>query len=408
MAPELTLKELDQKWGTAHEVFKKANDERLEKIEKGLGGVGETQTKLDKIEKDLDKFDKAWEARVKKEVADRLAAEQGDNPEGESKEVISKRKRAFIHMCRKGYVPDDLKEFVVRPQGDEAKGLAVGNDPAAGYLAPPEFIREILKGEIEFSPLRSLSRVFQISSFMAQIPKKTGSASAAWVAELGTRSDTTGSLAWSLEQCPVHELQATIPTSRQQLEDSVFNIESLISEEGAEQFGLAEGTAFYSGDGVGKPQGVTSVTTTNLETGEDTTGHLLKPDDLIDALYALKEPYQRNATFLHKRVVLGKIRKMKNTVDGTYLMAPLREGMPPTILGRPYMGCDDMLEDGTAAGRICGLVGDFRRGYGIVDRIAMTTLRDPYTSPGQIKILMWKRVGGQVILPEAITRIVTG
>jgi predicted phage gp36 major capsid-like protein len=375
MAPELTLKELDQKWGTAHEVFKKANDERLEKIEKGLGGVGETQTKLDKIEKDLDKFDKAWEARVKKEVADRLAAEQGDNPEGESKEVISKRKRAFIHMCRKGYVPDDLKEFVVRPQGDEAKGLAVGNDPAAGYLAPPEFIREILKGEIEFSPLRSLSRVFQISSFMAQIPKKTGSASAAWVAELGTRSDTTG---------------------------------SLISEEGAEQFGLAEGTAFYSGDGVGKPQGVTSVTTTNLETGEDTTGHLLKPDDLIDALYALKEPYQRNATFLHKRVVLGKIRKMKNTVDGTYLMAPLREGMPPTILGRPYMGCDDMLEDGTAAGRICGLVGDFRRGYGIVDRIAMTTLRDPYTSPGQIKILMWKRVGGQVILPEAITRIVTG
>jgi HK97 family phage major capsid protein len=405
----MTLKDLDQKWGSAHEVFKKANDERLEKIEKGLGGIGAVQEKLTKIEKDLDKFDKAWEERVKKEAADRLAAEQGDSHEGESKEVVSKRKRAFIQMCRKGHTTDELKEFVLRP-GTEEKGLVVGYDPAAGYLAPPEFIREIIKGEIEFSPIRALARVYNTSAFMGQMPRKSGSASGAWVAEIATRSDTTGDLAWRMENVPVHELQATIPCSRAQIEDSVFDVEGLIREECSEQFGVAEGTAFVTGNGVGKPEGATVKSDINSETCADSTNHLVAADDIIDALYTLKDAYQRNATFLFKRVVLGKIRKFKNAVDGTYLMAPLREGMPPTILGRPYMGCPDLLEDGTGAGRICGLVGDFRRGYGIMDRIGLTMLRDPYTSAGtgQVKFLAWKRVGGQVILPEAITKIVTG
>ena len=53
-------------------------------------------------------------------------------------------------------------------------------------------------------------------------------------------------------------------------------------------------------------------------------------------------------------------------------------------------------------------VGDFRRGYVIVDRLAISMLRDPYTQAtmGKVRFIARKRVGGQVVLSEAIRLVV--
>jgi len=51
--------------------------------------------------------------------------------------------------------------------------------------------------------------------------------------------------------------------------------------------------------------------------------------------------------------------------------------------------------------------GDFKRAYTWVDRLAMEMLRDPYTqaTSGNIRFIMRKRVGGKVVLPEAIRKL---
>ena len=51
--------------------------------------------------------------------------------------------------------------------------------------------------------------------------------------------------------------------------------------------------------------------------------------------------------------------------------------------------------------------GDFRRAYMIVDRVAMAVLRDPFTqaTTGNVRYVARRRVGGQVILPEAIVKL---
>jgi len=48
--------------------------------------------------------------------------------------------------------------------------------------------------------------------------------------------------------------------------------------------------------------------------------------------------------------------------------------------------------------------GDFRSAYTIVDRIQLSILRDPFTqaTSGNVRYVARKRVGGQVVLPEAI------
>ena len=48
-----------------------------------------------------------------------------------------------------------------------------------------------------------------------------------------------------------------------------------------------------------------------------------------------------------------------------------------------------------------------QRAYQIVDRIQVTVQRDPYTqqTAGAVRFLARKRVGGQVVLAQAATKI---
>jgi HK97 family phage major capsid protein len=59
-----------------------------------------------------------------------------------------------------------------------------------------------------------------------------------------------------------------------------------------------------------------------------------------------------------------------------------------------------------AAGRntVGAIFGDLQRGYLLVNRIDTQILRDPYTqaTKGLIRFIARRRVGGKVILPEAI------
>lgn len=55
---------------------------------------------------------------------------------------------------------------------DEVKVLTVSNDATAGYLAPPEYVRELIKGIIEYSPVRSLARVRTTTQRSVQVPKE--------------------------------------------------------------------------------------------------------------------------------------------------------------------------------------------------------------------------------------------
>jgi HK97 family phage major capsid protein len=78
---------------------------------------------------------------------------------------------------------------------------------------------------------------------------------------------------------------------------------------------------------------------------------------------------------------------------------------PATILDRPYIECVDM--PAIAANSHPVVFGDFWRGYNIIDRIQITIqrLNELYAANAQIGFLGWKRVGGQVVLSEAIKKL---
>jgi HK97 family phage major capsid protein len=80
------------------------------------------------------------------------------------------------------------------------------------------------------------------------------------------------------------------------------------------------------------------------------------------------------------------------------------DARPATILDRPYVTAPDMPAIG--AGLYPILFGDFRRAYMIIDRVVMEMMTDPFSSKatGQIEFSARRRVGGQVVLAEAIRK----
>jgi HK97 family phage major capsid protein len=53
------------------------------------------------------------------------------------------------------------------------------------------------------------------------------------------------------------------------------------------------------------------------------------------------------------------------------------------------------------------LFGDFKRGYKIIDRVGLAILRNPYIAAGSgtVRFHARKRVGGKVVMPEAILKM---
>ena len=398
---EQEIKSAVEQLGTAFEEFKKTHQEELKQIKsKGSADVV-TSEKLARIEKSLDQLEEVNQKVTKAKLA------QDANEEKLNKiETIVSRPGFDIsakadHSMEKKVFDKWLRDGKEALSPEEVKVLTASNDNTAGYLAPPEYVQELIKGIVEISPIRSIARVRSTTNRSVQIPKRTSTFAATFVAEQGTRSETTGYQV-GMEEIPTHELYALVDISEQELEDSVFNLEQEMTSEFTEQFAKAEGNAFVSGNSVGKPEGIV----TNSSVGVTASGvsASLNANSLISLYHAVKPDYSRNGTFVMNRTTLAAVRKLQDG-SGQYVFQAgfsLQVGVPNTILGAPYVEATDVADVGSSTKPI--YFGDFRRGYLIVDRVSMSVMRDPFTqaTSGNVRYIARRRIGGQVILPEAI------
>ena len=391
-----------QELGQAFEEFKKSNAEKLEALETGKGHDTLLDDKIANIEAKLDSLEEINQKVTKAELSQDNIKEQVEQLEtvmkrpnsGFETKQIDETCEAFTKFVRKG---------IENLEPDEKKALTVSNDSTGGYLAPPEYVRELLKTVTEISPIRTIARVRSTGQRSVQVPKRSSQFSAQWVAEQGTRSETTGYNV-ALEEVPAHEVYALVDISEQNLEDTVFDLEAEMQSEFAEQFAKAEGNAFTVGDSIGKPEGLL----TNSSVSEVVSGNssALLADGLITLVHSIKSEYANNGTFVFNRSTLAAIRKLKDTA-GQYVFQAgmsLQGGVPNTILGYPYVQATDMPDVGANAFPV--LFGDFSRAYMIVDRVALAVSRDPFTqaTSGNVRYVARRRVGGQVVQAEAIVK----
>ena len=304
--------------------------------------------------------------------------------------------KAFMNFARRG---------VERMDPVEVKALTVAVDATAGFLAPESFQQELIKLLVQFSPIRQYAKVIQVGAAEIKYPRRLTSTAATWTGEIVARTGSEPSYE-QLTMTP-HELATFTDVSNALLEDNIYNLQSELASDFAENFGVSEGLAFVSGDGTGKPKGLlfAGSITNEIKTGVAADFPASNPaDKVIDLFHKLPGVHAQNAVWLMNRTTLGVVRKWKDSTGNYLLINPITAGAPNTILGRPVVEAVDMPDIGAGTNPI--VFGDLM-GYRIVDRVNLSILRDPYTlaTVGQVRFHARKRVGGDVTHPDRFARL---
>lgn len=394
--------------GKAFSEFKETNDANLKKRDSLL------EEKLDKIGKELDKFEDVNQKLTLASAQAKAIQEQID-----SVETIVNRQGVMVPGMAASKAADEyLLAFnrVLRnaPDSRDPQDMSIvqkhmnalvrGDDASAGYLlAPADMQAEIIKGIVLMSPMRPLCSVRTIGSGSLKQPRKTGTGAATRVGEVANRSNT-GDPTYGMLEIQAPELYSRVEVSLQMVEDAGYDLMAELREDSAEQFAKKEGAEFVSGLGAAnQAEGIL----TNSSIAEVVSGAAaaIKADGLISLWAALNSAYAGNATWGLNRATLGAIRKLKDTTD-QYLWVPgIAGNVPNTILNSPYVELPDMPNVG--AGLYPVVYGDFKKAYVIVDRIAISFQAD-YTTGADNGLIVFrgrKRVGGGVRLAEAMKKL---
>lgn len=297
-----------------------------------------------------------------------------------------------------------LRRGVERMSADEVKALTVASDTNGGFLAPEEVGNELIKLLSEYSPIRSYARVVSISAESIKYPRRVSGTAATWVDETEDRTES-GMTFEQVTLAPI-ELATFTDVSNQLLEDNAYGLEGELLADYAQSFGQTEGLAFVKGTGVKQPKGImTASGIKEVKTGVAAAFPSTNPADVLIGMYhGIATTHANNGVWLMNRNTLGVIRQWKDSTGRYLVLDPITAGGVSTLLGRPIVEMPDM--DDIGAGKYPILFGDLT-GYRIVDRIGLSTLRDPYTlaTKGQVRFHARKRVGADVTHPDRFIKL---
>lgn len=428
----LEVKNILDGQGKAFDEFKKANDDLIKAKAEGKA-VADLEAKVATLSDELDKFD---ELKAVIDDLQKKANRPQNDVEAKSAAALAEETKSFNIALRADFQmkgkthPGDLSveaytqyksAFFKMAVGatleslsaDERKAMSAGSDPDGGYLLPHATAGRMLGKIYEQSTMRQLAEVQTISSNDIEGILDNDEASAGWVSELGARTETNTPTVgkWRIE---AHEMYAMPKASQRILDDAATDVEAWLAGKIADKFARVEGTAFWTGTGVGQPKGLASYTTAataddtrawgtfeHVKTGANGDFHTTKADPLQDLIGAFKDQYLQNASFVMRREVRTKIRKMKEATSDRYLWEPsLQAGQPDRLLGYPTRIDQYMPALGT--GSLSLAFGDFKQAYLIVDRMGIRTLRDPYTAKPWVLFYSTKRTGGGAQNTEAV------
>lgn len=281
----------------------------------------------------------------------------------------------------------------------------VGTGSQGGYLVPTGFsglLETFLKA---YGGMRAVSRIFPTPDGRS-IPWPTVDDTANSGVIIGENVTTTEQdLAFGQVTFTAYKYSSKyIPVSVELLQDSFFDIDSLIAELLAVRIGRITNNHFTVGTGTGQPQGVTvgaDLGTTGA-TGETTS---IITDDLYNLEHSVDPAYRtKNAKWMFADSTLKVLKKLKDTT-GRMLWQPALAGManpvPDTIDGYAYEINQDM--PAMAANATSVAFGDFSK-YVIRDCRDITIVRlvELYALLGQVTFLAFSRHDGRILNPNAV------
>jgi HK97 family phage major capsid protein len=282
----------------------------------------------------------------------------------------------------------------------ELRVLSKATNAAGGYLVPTDFDRMITTARRARNVIANLARELETDNGR---PLPLGTANAhgtgSWVAEnaaVSASDDTFG-------QVSLGAFKGSTKTivSEELAEDAVDDFDQYLADELGQRLAALEETAFATGDGTGKPLGITTsgngVTVVTAATGSSTG---FKLADVRAAYDALPAAYRPNASWIMSASAFSSLAGLTDTAGG--LVLPSLHAAEPTLFSRPVHVSADM--PAAAANARSVVVGDISLGYAVrrVRGLGVQRQLELHSDNGQLGYRAFQRVDGRVVLADAL------
>jgi len=308
-----------------------------------------------------------------------------------SKEQKSAGMKAFETFMHKG------KNSIT---DDERKYLRTDSNVDGGFLAPPEYVNEIIKPITEMSPIRAMARVRTTASPRMLMPVRTNLVDVKYEGEGATTAPNNSK--YGQESLKLYRCSAVTIVTVEELSQAAFNISQEINADISEAYAKKEGLKFLKGTGVGEPEGI--MVNTKVASFPSGVAADVPLSAVIQMTGEVKTGY--NPMYGFNRRTLAILRSEVATAGNfLWVVGNIAAGIPNQLNGYTYAELPDL--DDVAANKYPIIFGDFMRGYLIGDHTMMIVLRDDNTlaAEGKVRFIFHRFNTGGVILPEAFVKM---
>ena len=367
----------------------------------------------DSLEAKIDREQKLSHAEERVQAGDpRRPSPDVEGRQVQPEEKTPEYKEVFSKAIRFGAseLEAEERDVLMRHRDElpqEVRAQSVGTDSAGGYTVPTDFSGEIDRAMAMWGPMWDASIVRELNTGNGrriEWPTVDDTANTGRIkAENASVNDDGGddvSFGQKVLDAYVYDT-GMVRIPMELLQDSFFNIESLMNDLFGERLGRLANNILTTGDGTDKPQGIVPASSQGKEA---TSATALDADEIIDLLHSVDPAYRSSpqARWMFNDTTLAAIRKLKDG-QGNYLwqMGDVRVGEPAQILGHPYSVNQAMAAPEASSRPI--LFGDMSR-YVVrkVMGFQVLTLRERYAENFQVGMVGFKRFDGELLNNAAV------
>lgn len=290
----------------------------------------------------------------------------------------------------------------------EMRAQAAGTDTAGGYTVPEGFQNEVVRSMQAYGPMLDPGITRELATASGNpLPWPTMDDTSNKGALLSENTQATEQdVTFGQKQLDAYMYTSKIVRmSLQLLQDSAFDMNSLIRDVFGERIGRIANEHLTTGTGTSQPNGIlTASTLGNTAAGTSAIDF----DDVIDLVHGVDPAYRNmpSVRFMFHDNILQAIRKLKDS-NGNYIWQPadVRSGSPSNILGYPYVVNQDMT-DTIATGNKTMLFGAFEK-YVVrrVQDFQMLRLQERYADYLQVGFIGFARLDGELVDTAAVKHL---
>jgi HK97 family phage major capsid protein len=402
----MNVKELNERRAATALKVKELRD-KLEAEKRGM--TAEERTDFDKYSNDITLIDEDIVREKRAEDILKAQAEQhkddhvvvGGKTKEEVREQINQTFRQLIRFVafERGTAPDlrILFDPQVNPFPELRTNAQSTTNNKGGYTIPQGFSNELAIAEKMWGGMEGVSRIIQTDSGN-DIPWPSTNDTSNVAYQVSEANDLNTSAVDVTFAQPI-TLKAykwssgLVRISEEILEDSYFNMESILADLFGIRMGRGLNVAYTTGAGTTTISGVVTGATNS---GVSASGSAITYANLVDLLHSVDPAYRMNARFMFNDATLAYLKKIVDGDSKPIWQPTITQNAPDTILGYPYTINQDVASIGVSAKSM--LFGDFRN-YLIrkVRGDRFKILLERYAELDQVAMVLLRRTDGQLL-----------